>query len=279
MNTPPVNWGASTPVNKTPGVTGPRGPFSQVLQVCHGGADEEAAEARAQAPPHAIRKVPPSRPPAPGRARPAPTVDSGKAAVRQLARPPDRSWSRSKSCAAAGAGAGDSAFSTCAEPGSSFCWGPVLQGSTSPSSSRSSTLGQADRARREVRPPAPPFPLARAPATLPAPRTDPAPSRRLARLASTSPPFALVLRRTINVALLPPPRSRAARRGGSSPVTSSLQRGPITPVLSCGLCRRGSQPPSHRCCFGSNYIFQARWRVFAFEGLFGRFVRSHFGAP
>ena len=31
--------------------------------------------------------------------------------------------------------------------------------------------------------------------------------------------------------------------------------------------------------FGSNYIFQARWRVFAFEGLFGRFVRSHFGAP
>ena len=146
--------------------------------MCHGGADEEAAEARAQAPPHAIRKVPPSRPPAPGRARPAPTVDSGKAAVRQLASSPDRSWSRSKSCAAAGAGAGDSAFSTCAEPGSSFCWGPVLQGSTSPSSSRSSTLGQADRARCAN--PPPPLPLARAPATLPAPRTDPAPSRRLA---------------------------------------------------------------------------------------------------
>ena len=62
----------------------------------------------------------------------------------------------------------------------------------------------------------PPLPLARAPATLPAPRTDPAPSRRLARLASTSPPFALVLRRRINVALLPQPRSRAARRGGAA---------------------------------------------------------------
>ena len=139
--------------------------------------------------PHATSKCLP-RPPPPGRARPAPTADSGKAAARQLARPPDRSWSRSKSCAAAGAGAGDSAFSTCAEPGSSFCWGPVLQGSTSPSSSRSSTLGQADRARREVRhPPTPPPP--------PCARRSRAPSRPLHRprvtwhtsLALHSPPF------------------------------------------------------------------------------------------
>ena len=45
-------------------------------------------------------------------------------------------------------------YSSCslsAEPGSSFCWDPVLQGSTSPASSRSSTLGQARRDRRWVR--------------------------------------------------------------------------------------------------------------------------------
>ena len=37
-----------------------------------------------------------------------------------------------------------------AEPGSSFCWDPVLQGPTSPASSRSSTPGQARRDRRWV---------------------------------------------------------------------------------------------------------------------------------
>ncbi len=142
--------------------------------------------------PHATSKCLP--PPAPGRARPAPTADSGKAAARQLARLPGRSWSRSRSCAAAGAGAGGSAFSTCAEPGSSFCWGPVLQGSTSPSSSRSSTLGQADRARRLVPPPPPlrapqpPFPpharIPHLPAALHRPRVTWHTS-----LALHSPPF------------------------------------------------------------------------------------------
>ena len=53
-------------------------------------------------------------------------------------------------------------------PGSSFCWGPELQGSTSPSSSRSSTRRRAGRDRREVR-------RARAPAQGcpgPAPKPD-----------------------------------------------------------------------------------------------------------
>ena len=61
-------------------------------------------------------------------------------------------------------------------PGSSFCWGPALQGSTSPSSSWSSTPGQAVQDRREVRraPPHPPCALARVPATPRAPRTEPA---------------------------------------------------------------------------------------------------------
>ena len=84
-------------------------------------------------------------------------------------------------------------------PGSSFCWGPELQGSTSPSSSRSSTRRRAGRDRREVRRARAPAPPVQAPATPPAPRTDPAPSRRfapptrrLARLASTSPPLARV---------------------------------------------------------------------------------------
>ena len=85
-------------------------------------------------------------------------------------------------------------------PGSSFCWGPELQGSTSPSSSWSATTGRAGRYQSKVRRTTPPTPtLACAPATPPAPCTDPAPSRglapptrRLARLASTSPPCALV---------------------------------------------------------------------------------------
>ena len=65
-------------------------------------------------------------------------------------------------------------------PGLSFCWGPVLEGPTSPSSTWSSALEQAGQDQREVRPAPPPPPLARAPAIPPAPRTDPAPSRRLA---------------------------------------------------------------------------------------------------
>ena len=84
-------------------------------------------------------------------------------------------------------------------PGPSFCWGPALEGPRSPSSSRSSTPGQAARDRREVRRSRSPPTPARIPSSPPAPRTDPAPSRRLApptrrlaRLACTSLPFALV---------------------------------------------------------------------------------------
>ena len=52
----------------------------------------------------------------------------------------------------------------CWEPlsaGSSFCWGPSLEGPTSPSSSRSSMPGHADRDRREVRRARHPPPCAR----------------------------------------------------------------------------------------------------------------------
>ena len=77
--------------------------------------------------------------------------------------------------------------------GSSFCWGPSLEGPTSPFSSRSSTPGQVDRARREVRRP-PLLPCARTSqpthpvhgsCTFPPPCTAHAP---LARLASNPPP-------------------------------------------------------------------------------------------
>ena len=67
------------------------------------------------------------------------------------------------------------------EPGPSFCWGPALKGSTSPSSSFFYAPGKVEVNeihRRQVRRPrALPTP-ARASAT--PPRADPAPSRRLA---------------------------------------------------------------------------------------------------
>ena len=153
---------------------------------------------------------PPARPPAALAPPPQLTAEE-----RQLASSPARQT-------AAGAGAGavpqpeqeretKRSQSTCAEPGSSFCWGPALQGSTSPSSSRSSTLGQADRARCEVRqPPTPPPPCARTSTPPPAPRTDPAPSGRLAycpRAACTlasSPPPLLPLCAGARVCLLTP---------------------------------------------------------------------------
>ena len=72
-------------------------------------------------------------------------------------------------------------------------------------------------------PSARPSPPLRAPATPPTQRTDPAPSRhlapptrRLAHLASTSPAFALVCAQEVNLALLPRPGSRSARRGGAT---------------------------------------------------------------
>ena len=66
------------------------------------------------------------------------------------------------------------------EPGPSFCWGPALEGSTSPASSLFFTPGKVDDidARCAARAPFPP--PVRASATPPAPRADPAHSRRLA---------------------------------------------------------------------------------------------------
>ena len=67
----------------------------------------------------------------------------------------------------------------CWEPlsaGSSFCWDPELQGSTSPSSSLDSRRrGKQTEIDDMVRRARAPHTLARALATLPATRTDPAP--------------------------------------------------------------------------------------------------------
>ena len=65
-------------------------------------------------------------------------------------------------------------------PGPSFCWGPALEGPTSPSSSCSSTPSKLDKIDAGCAARAPCTPPARAPATPPAPRADPTPSRRRA---------------------------------------------------------------------------------------------------
>ena len=64
--------------------------------------------------------------------------------------------------------------------GPSFCWGPALEGPTSPSSSCSSTPSKLDKIDAGCAARAPCTPPARAPATPPAPRADPTPSRRRA---------------------------------------------------------------------------------------------------
>ena len=203
-----------------------------MLLVCHCGADvEEAAEARAQAPTHAIRKVPPSRPPAPGRARPAPTVDSGKAAVRQLARPqlePEQELCRSRS----------------------RNWEKALS-ALAPRRVPASAGARHFRARRHLpllvlqhsgkqteldarcANPPPPLPLARALATPPAPRTDPAPSGRLAycpraacTLASSPPPLL--------------PLCAGARHCLLSPDAASP---PMPPRPRCRRCPLAPMPP------------------------------------
>ena len=104
-------------------------------------------------------------------------------------------------------------------PGPSFCWGPELEGPRSPSSSRSSTRGQAGRDRRGCAARAPPPPPTRNPSTPPTPRTDPAPSRRfapptrrVARFACTSPPSALVC---AGAQFCPPTSTRV---GGGAPM-------------------------------------------------------------
>ena len=65
-------------------------------------------------------------------------------------------------------------------PGPSFCWGPALEGPTSPSSSCSSTPSKLDKIDAGCAARAPCTTPARAPATPRAPRADPTPSRRRA---------------------------------------------------------------------------------------------------
>ena len=108
-------------------------------------------------------------------------------------------------------------------PGSSFCWGPELQGSTSPSSSRSSTQRRAGRDRHEVRRARGPAPPARAPATPPASRTGPAPSRRLApltpRLHAALAPHPFILYTSVRRCSMPPrPRCRLAPDAATPPM-------------------------------------------------------------
>ena len=120
----------------------------------------------------------------------------------------------------------------CWEPlsaGSSFCWGPSLEGPTSPFSSRSSTPGQVDRARREVRRP-PLLPCARTSqpthpvhgsCTFPPPCTALAP---LACLAVT--PYSLLpsCAQELNLALLPD-----QGRGRRAEATQRRRRRPCGP--------------------------------------------------
>ena len=108
-------------------------------------------------------------------------------------------------------------------PGSSFCWGPELQGSTSPSSSWSSTQRRAERDRHEVRRARGPAPPARAPATPPASRTGPAPSRRLApptpRLHAALAPHPFILYPSVRRCSMPPrPRCRLAPDAATPPM-------------------------------------------------------------
>ena len=122
-------------------------------------------------------------------------------------------------------------------PGLSFCWGPELEGSTSPCSTWSSTPGRAGRDQREVHRAPARTPPARAPSTLHAPRTDPAHSHRLARLASTSPLFAFVCAQEINVALLSQPGSRAVQASRVHR-REVLARRRAVQVLRRGACRQ-----------------------------------------
>ena len=122
-------------------------------------------------------------------------------------------------------------------PGSSFCWGPELQGSTSPSSSWSSTQRRAGRDRHEVRRARGPAPPARAPATPPASRTGPAPSRRLApptpRLHAALAPHPLILYPAVRRCSMPPrPRCRHAPDAASPPMPPPMPpRPPLLPPM------------------------------------------------
>ena len=127
-------------------------------------------------------------------------------------------------------------------PGPSFCWGPELEGPRSPSPSRSSTWGRADRDRRRVRRSRAPAPPARVTCTTPTTRTDPAPfrrlappMRRLARVACTSPPLALVC---AGAQLCPSTSTRveggAPRRRGGGGLVRAGREGAWAPMGGSG---------------------------------------------
>ena len=163
-----------------------RRPPSRVLQVCHGGADEEAADASASA--AACDVEPPLRAPAPSRV-PASAGARHFRARRHLPLLVLRHWGK-----------------------------------------------QTELDARCANPP-PPLPLARALATPPAPRTDPAPSGRLAycpraacTLASSPPPLL--------------PLCAGARHCLLSPDAASP---PMPPRPRCRRCPLAPMPPSPRC--------------------------------
>ena len=107
-------------------------------------------------------------------------------------------------------------------PGPSFCWGPELEGPRSPSSSRSSTRGQAGRDRRgcAARAPPPP-PRASHPPHPPharIPHFSAALHRPRAALHASLAPHPLSPSRAqeLNLALLPRTGSRASCRGDAA---------------------------------------------------------------
>ena len=116
-------------------------------------------------------------------------------------------------------------------PGPSFCWGPELEGPRSPSSSRSSTRGQAGRDRRgcAARAPPPP-PRASHPPHPPharIPHFSAALHRPRAALHASLAPHSLLpsCAQELNFALLPRPGSRAARRGGAAAAARPVRAG------------------------------------------------------
>ena len=119
------------------------------------------------------------------------------------------------------------------EPGPSFCWGPALEGSTSPSSWFFYTLGKVEvdkiHRRQVLRSRALPTP-ARASATPPTRRsrtfTPPSTARApLPCLTSTLLPFALVSAQELNFAVLLRPRSMVAHRGGAAAAALPVRAG------------------------------------------------------
>ena len=132
------------------------------------------------------------------------------------------------------------------EPGSSFCWGLVLQGSSvSPFSSRSSTRSDTDKQTEiddgcAARAPHSPV-CARIPSAPPVPRTNPLPSRRLAPptrrrapLACTSSPFFIFALVRAGARTCPFTSTRVERQ-----VSRSIKGGAARRHGGCGAARMG----------------------------------------